>query len=166
MEAGKWAENAEAIKFATDGTLLDGQHRLMAIGLSGVTLRMLVATGLPRTTQETMDDGRKRTLADALTLRGERNPSVLSAVIRRALLWDAGFTNPKGSYSPTNSECLAFLDEHPELRESTAAAVALRRTTKIAGGALGLSHWVFTDIDAAASGWFSAHLATGPYLSR
>ena len=57
MEAGNWQWNGESIKFAEDGTLLDGQHRLAAIAESGVTLPVLVVRGLPNETQETAVDG-------------------------------------------------------------------------------------------------------------
>src|SRR3990172_8052075 len=46
MTAGHWTLNGEAIKFATDGTVLDGQHRLRAVIDSDVTVQMLVVVGL------------------------------------------------------------------------------------------------------------------------
>ena len=46
MKAGKWELNGEAIMFDEDGYLKNGQHRLAAIILSGVTVRMCVIRGV------------------------------------------------------------------------------------------------------------------------
>ncbi|HEY9368355.1 hypothetical protein [Streptomyces sp.] len=166
MEAGNWAENGEAIKFGKDGTLLDGQHRLQAIALSGATIKMLVVTGLESRTQETMDDGRKRTLADALHLRGETNSVVLGALLRRALMWDMGQYRNTGAYTPTNTECLTFLEEHPECRESASVAVALRKPVALPASILGLTHWVFSRIDTEDADFFFERLGTGANLTQ
>lgn len=48
MVAGHWNLNGEAIKFAYDGSLLDGQHRLRAVIEADATVQMLVVVGLPR----------------------------------------------------------------------------------------------------------------------
>ncbi len=166
MEAGNWAENGEAIKFAADGTLLDGQHRLQAIALSGVTLRLLVVTGLVNAAQETMDDGRKRTVADALTLRGEHNAVQLAAVTRRALMWNLGIHRNSGNTPPTNSECLVFLEKNPRLRESTTVAVSLRKSSALPASVVGLTHWVFSGIDSVDAVWFFDHLGSGVGLEQ
>jgi hypothetical protein len=161
MESGNWAENGETIKFAVDGTLLDGQHRLQAIALSGVTLRMLVVSGLQNASQETMDDGRKRSLADALHLRGETNATILGSILRRAVMWEQGAYRNSGTYTPTNTECLTFLATHPEARVSTEIASALRKPTKLPASVLGLSHWLFSRIDTEDAVWFFDKLSTG-----
>ena len=41
MRGGRWQQNSETIKFGTDGRLIDGQHRLMAIELSGVVVGVI-----------------------------------------------------------------------------------------------------------------------------
>ncbi|MFD5508967.1 hypothetical protein ACFWIB_14490 [Streptomyces sp. NPDC127051] len=179
MEAGNWAENGEGLKFAKGGVLLldgpqplyggpllDGQHRLHAICLSGVTLTMLVVTGLEGSAQETMDDGRKRTLADALNLRNESNSVILGALLRRALMWEMGQFRNTGAYTPTNAECLAFLEDHPECRESALIAAAVRKPSKLPASILGLTHWLFTGIDRGDSVWFFDRLASGAELRQ
>lgn len=166
MRNGNWAENGEAIKFSKDGTLLDGQHRLWAVTESGVTVRMLVVTGLDGDDQETMDAGRKRSLADALHLRGESNSSVLGSVLRRAKMWEQGLYRNSGTYTPTNAECLHFLEAHPETRESTQVAAALRKPSKLPASVVGLTHWLFTQIDAQDAAWFFDKLGTGANLDQ
>lgn len=179
MEAGNWVENGESLKFAKGnvllidgpqplygGALLDGQHRLWAIAQSGVTLKLLVVTGLERGAQETMDDGRKRTLADALNLRGETNAVALAAVLRRSLMWTQGEYRNSGANPPTNTECLAFLEKHPETRDSATVAVSLRKPAKLPSSVLGLTHWLFAAKDAEDSAWFFERLGDGAGLDK
>ena len=166
MESGKWAENGESIKFSRDGVLLDGQHRLHAIVLSGVTLRMLIVSGLETVSQETMDDGRKRSVADALTLRGEHNAAQLAAITRRALMWKQGVYRNVGSRPPTNAESLTFLGDHPELRDSTSVAVSLRKAVALPSSVIGLTHWLCNAVDAEDAKWFFERLGTGASLEQ
>ncbi|MEV6737926.1 hypothetical protein AB0N14_13725 [Streptomyces sp. NPDC051104] len=166
MQAGNWTENGESIKFAKDGTLLDGQHRLWAITEAGVSVRMLVVTGLDHTDQETMDAGRKRSLSDALHLRGETNSSILGSILRRTLMWEHGSYRNSGTYTPTNTECLTFLEEHPEVRESVQVAAALRKPSKLPASVLGLTHWLFSRIHAEDAAWFFDKLGTGANLDQ
>lgn len=46
MKAGLWELNGEAIEFDEDGFLKNGQHRLAAIIMSGVTVRIAVIRGI------------------------------------------------------------------------------------------------------------------------
>jgi hypothetical protein len=82
MRAGHWMFTGEAIKVARDGTLLDGQHRLWALLEAGITLPLLVITGLDPRAQEVMDQGMPRRLNDALQIRGEPDPNNLAAALR------------------------------------------------------------------------------------
>jgi hypothetical protein len=62
MVAGKWQENGEAIKINKKGEIVDGQHRLMAIVLSGVSQRMLVLHDLENDVY-IFDVGKGRTIS-------------------------------------------------------------------------------------------------------
>jgi hypothetical protein len=164
MEAGHWAENGEAIKFAADGTLLDGQHRLTALSLAGVTVRMLVITGLANAAQETMDAGSKRRTADAFGLRGEANASVLSAITKRVWMWDQGDFSFNGA-APTTAEAAALLDRRPDLRRSAEIAARTHQSFRCLPQSItGTAHHLFTRIDGNATVWFFQRLADGAEL--
>jgi hypothetical protein len=62
MKAGRWQLNGEGIKFDTNGTLIDGQHRLQAIVRAGVPIEMLVIRGIEAGTN-LYDIGAGRSLA-------------------------------------------------------------------------------------------------------
>lgn len=66
MEKGEWKITPDFISFAKDGTLLNGQHRLMAVVESGVTVDMCIATDVEKDSFYVMDRGKTRTYSFAL----------------------------------------------------------------------------------------------------
>lgn len=168
MLAGAWAEDGQSIKFSISNVLLDGQHRLAAIAQSGVTLRMLVVSGLPDTTQDTMDTGAKRTLADALRLRGESNYIALAAALMRIYQWQGGARRSIGrggdEARPTHRQMLEMFEAHPEIRRSAEIAVRVRNALPIPAGCVSLCHWLFNQIDQADCAFFFARLVDGAGL--
>lgn len=70
MRKGLWVVNGEPIQFDREGRLINGQHRLHAIVMSGVTLDMLVVRGLDPRAQDTIDIGSSRSMVAILTLNG------------------------------------------------------------------------------------------------
>lgn len=133
MANGDWNWNGEAIKFAADGTLVDGQHRLHAIVKSEVPIKMLVVHGVSMESQHTMDTGAKRKVSDALKLRGEKNYTHLAAGIRGCILWDEGARSfgGGGGRGVTVSEAFRYLDDHPELKEYAAMHAPINAGCKI-----------------------------------
>ncbi|MFI8278556.1 hypothetical protein ACIGBH_27520 [Streptomyces sp. NPDC085929] len=165
MAAGAWLMNGEAIKRAADGTLLDGQHRLLAVIESGTAVSMLVITGLPVTTQETMDSGRKRNAGDALTLRGEVNASVLASILRRVWQWEQGDHRLNGRATPTTAELSSLLTERPEIRRSAEIAGRVHQQFRyMPQSVTGTAHHVFSRINGEETVWFFARLGDGAEL--
>ena len=105
MGDGHWQFNGEAVKFAGDGSLLDGQHRLAAIIEADVVLPLLVVRGLASSAQETVDGGAKRKFSDVLKLRGEPNADHLAAVARRVTLWKRAPGAARSTSSPPTRRC-------------------------------------------------------------
>jgi hypothetical protein len=120
MKRGLWALNNQGIGFDEEGNLLDGQHRLMAIVWSGVTVPMVVVKGLPKNfydghqTQETIDQGKPRGTGDILTLtQGIDNGNIRAAIIRGVIALCAGQVNRKFSVGLI-SEALKIYQEEIE----------------------------------------------------
>jgi hypothetical protein len=165
MRAGDWQFNGETIKFAKDGTLLDGQHRLAAIAESGATVKVLVIRNLPRTAQDTVDGGARRQFADVLQLRGERSALALAALVRKVTLWEAG-ARRRGDYVPTNAQMLQTLDKHPDLRDIALGALRISHGCGLPGSVIGLGMWLFGQIDVSDSEAFFERLYDGQNLAR
>jgi len=169
MAAGAWVEDGQSIKFSTDGVLLDGQHRLAAIAKAGVTIRMLVVRGLPDSTQDTMDTGAKRTMADVLKLRGEANYVALASALLRVHQWQNGARRSIGrgnspDVRPTHRQLLQLLQDQPEIRRSAEIGVRVRNALPMPSGCTALCHWLFSRIDQGDTAFFFARLIDGAGL--
>lgn len=68
MKEGRWILTHEGLAFDSHGRLLDGQHRLQAIILADVPVEMFVWFNITSEALLAINNGRKRTLVDALTL--------------------------------------------------------------------------------------------------
>lgn len=75
MTSGMWKTQGQGIQFFVDGILADGQHRLLALALAGLThpdieIQFTVYFGLEKDSLDIIDLGVKRTPADAANLEG------------------------------------------------------------------------------------------------
>lgn len=120
MLAGAFEFNGEPVQVAKDGRLLNGQHRLAAIVLSGTTLPLLVVRGLEPRLQETIDTGMPRSFGDMLTLRGEASAKQLGGVTMLVWTMQRSGTPFKGSKVPWPSaqELFDCLTQNPDIRRS------------------------------------------------
>lgn len=70
IENGIYHPTHQGIAFYEDGTLADGQHRLMAIVEAGIGIWINVTTGLPRVAVHAIDGGKARSNLDRLHFLG------------------------------------------------------------------------------------------------
>lgn len=70
MSRGGWHFTHQGIAFYEDGRLADGQHRLLAIHLSQVSVWMNVTYGLKLPAATAVDTGRPRNLTNAMHFMG------------------------------------------------------------------------------------------------
>lgn len=70
MENNNWVLNHQGIAFYEDGTIADGQHRLLSIIKSRKTIPMMVTTGVKKPAAITIDVGRKRSVSDGIHIGG------------------------------------------------------------------------------------------------
>lgn len=163
MSSGKWREGVSTISFAADGTLLDGQHRLMAIVQSGCTIPMLVVRGLENEAQDAMDDLAKRTLGDTFNFHGIQNSNQSAAIVRRIILWEQGERTNTGRYQPTKAESLELWRRDHTVAIALEAAARLRTRRIVTPSIVGLTYWLFWNIDSddCQNFWDSLHTGIG-----
>lgn len=128
MQRGEWAPGGDAaIIFDRDGALMNGQHRLAAVILSGTTQVFIVLSGVEPKARDVMDRGLSRMLSDVLTMppRSEHDVNNLAAALRwihRLNYIEAvGGRSPhygQVEHRPSVPELLSILDEHPDIRDS------------------------------------------------
>lgn len=160
MRAGRWRENGETIKIATDGlqdVLIDGQHRLWAVVESNTTQQFWIVTGLPLSAQDTVDIGRVRSASDIMGLEGLPNSALASGIVHYYLRYQR-FPDRVWSGTDTmltKTEIVEWAKENPLLlQEAVTHAndvtnVKLKTSAYGAAAVLGLT-W-------APSAWLEFH---------
>ena len=159
MKAGKWRLNGETVIFADNGRLLDGQNRMHAIIKAGVPVQMLVVGNIPPDAMSTLNTGKSRNFANVLQIDGHANTSGMQTLVRRALLWDAGYRTNTGALKPTNAEMLDFMEAHPELAFSAEIGSKLASRTLLPGSIVSLTHWLFSALAPDEATWFLCRVA-------
>jgi hypothetical protein len=136
---GQWRLTHQGIAFSVSGKLIDGQHRLAAISLAGVTVPVMVTTGLPDDVFDAIDTGRTRSPAVALTIAGYTNTNVTASAARyylvyRAIAGDSKLPSGELRASFTTHDILTVLDTPAgasilgALTQASRMAVALGRS--------------------------------------
>lgn len=165
MTEGYWVLNGEAVKIAEDGSLLDGQHRLMAVIESNTVVEMLVILGLESDTQDTMDTGRKRNTADKLSIEGVPNSTLVAAISARAWMWDRGNFRFAAAQRPSIREAVAVLEQYPHIHRSAEIGSRIVQSYRPTTGSItGTAHHLFVQIDPDLTAEFFTQLGTGANL--
>lgn len=81
IRRGWWQTTHQGIAFDVDGNLLDGQHRLKAIVLSGMAVEITVTRGLQKSAFTVIDVGLKRNFNDLLDV-GRSTGHIYTAMTR------------------------------------------------------------------------------------
>lgn len=157
---GEWRLTGDSIKLNGDGTLLDGQHRLLAIIKAGVPVELAVARGVEMRAMKTIDTGAPRTLTDILRLEGEKNYALLAA----SASWCWRYEHDALHYehvSPSRTELLAWIDVNPGIRESVLAGELARKRIVAPASALAGIHYEAARTNRADADLFFEQLAHG-----
>lgn len=165
MNRGEWVENGDAIRFSTDGVLLDGQHRLAAVVHSGRPINAFVTTGLTPESQITMDTGSRRTFADVLKLAGHPNSITLAALATRVYKWDSGQVR-SNLYRPTHAQLLSIIDRYPQLPDALTYGSRIYNAVKLTQSVGAFSWWLFSAVDEADAEVFVDRLVDGAGLQE
>lgn len=169
MESGRWVDrHPHGIAFDSTGRLLDGQHRLHAVTLSGVTVRMRVTFGLDPEMQSMFDLGAPRHTGEILRRVGVTDPNQVSSLVT-TLFWYDNFYDVSWNSTPYPSKTwiLEQAQEHDSffseaVRLSKSAHTA-RRVNRPAYGTL----FILTQRDGLDDLWkqFHGSILTGAGLS-
>ena len=161
MVNGDWREDGNGICFAEDGTLINGQHRLSAVTISGVAAWMLIVRGLPMEAQDAMDDGAKRTAGDTFGFHNIMSANTAAAITRRVLMWQSGVRANVGKVQPTKAEMLSAWREDPTLALAAEVAGNMAKRKSVPASIIGLTWWLFYGIEPEDCIEFWNQLHTG-----
>lgn len=164
MAAGRWQVTGEAIKFGTDGRLLDGQNRLQAVINSGATIQILVVYGVSPVAQEVMDSGAARIAADALAMAGVTNSARVAAAARVALAMEDKVIIRGARY--THSEIKAWVMKNLEIIDVHLLLGPDSKMIPLPPSLQTYCAWRLGNVDRDAAARFFNQLATGIGLTE
>lgn len=167
IKSGQWQINGASVAFSRPvgdqlPQLLDGQHRLSAVKDAGVAVTTVLVTGLEPQSQDTMDQGAKRTVGNVLQIHGFSDPNNVAATAQHC--W--GYVNgtlghvAKASRRGTPAQIAGFAGQHLEtLHTAVRQGHSLRRMVPARVSTSAAAYWI---IAQAAPG--SAAAFWGPLL--
>jgi hypothetical protein len=156
-KSGRFRLNGEPIIFDWDGAMIDGRHRCEMVRAVGVPVLVLVVRGVSPEVYVTIDDGAKRTGADALAADSLTNGTNLAAAAglleryRRKL----SLSNPIVFSPAAVSE---IVKAHPRLIESVSRSTAFQGFPSRA--TIGFCHYILSGISATTRFLIGSCLAT------
>ena len=156
MKRGAWKVNGDTICMNED-RLIDGQHRLAAIALSGVSIQTFVVEGLASDVFDTKDVGKRRSAGDTLGVRGEQNACRLAACLVLTDKYMTGRADKSVSY--TNTEMEELLEKYHEARESLQTSYKAKGL--ILPSVLDACHYLFSKKDPVMTAVFMEKLFKG-----
>ena len=162
MVAERWLENGETISFASDGSLMNGQHRLAACVLSKKSFTTLVVTGMDKEVFATIDTGKNRNLSDVLGISGEENSALLASTLRVLFKYERGMLGGKSQTNTTHGALLETYARHPLLRKSVKATKA--QASRFRTGASAFIDYMGSLVDQERTVLFMQRLRTGANL--
>ena len=118
MKKGDFIYTGEAICLAKDGTLLNGQHRLSAIVLSGVPAYIAISEDVDKDAINMIDTGAPRKASDVLKIHNIPNSQMVATLCRRILIKFekksklSTIDKTTGALKVTNNEILKFYNKH------------------------------------------------------
>lgn len=120
MTAGDWEFTGDPIRFHKSGTLIDGQHRLSAIASIDdpeFSVPMIVIEGLGDGAQYAMDQGKKRTTGDQLSLTGMvGNTNTFASISHQMNIIESGLLFKRAD-TISQSKDIAWLRNNADLAE-------------------------------------------------
>lgn len=130
MANGDWKATGQPILLDSNGHLNDAQHRLLAVLISGATIKSYVVADIEPMPNlfAYIDNARPRTIATALQTSGLNGVApTIAKVIRIAEEVNAGIYNPAGAtklarMSP--AEVLRIVDKYPNAQKASRSAAS------------------------------------------
>lgn len=165
MRRGRWRLTGDTIRFSKDGTLLDGQNRLMACIEAGVPFVTDVKVGLEQEVMRSVDRNSPRSFADDLKIAGYKNSSNLASIVGGLYRYDksgsARFIPSKqaASYPMTSDDGFETLERHNGA-EGAASYYSTKTRARVAPASImGICLVICSEIDKEDAEYFFGRLS-------
>lgn len=161
IEGGDFQSLEDLIRIDSEGNLQDGNHRCTAVKRTGKSLpTQRLVKGFPPELFKYMDQGRKRSAKDTLSVVGVENPSCTASTIR---LWKQIQAGRRGhSFKARNQEILASQRSMKGLNESVAFALTMAKEIGVPPHSYSVNHYLSTLSNAGDARTFWDMFSNGP----
>lgn len=163
---GRWRLSGDSIKRAHDGTIIDGQHRLLAVVEADMPIEVVLVTNVDPDAQIVVDTGRGRTFPDTLRLMGEGQANDKAALVRKIVLWESDSLRTNLLEISRQELLDAYMERKDDIDEAVrhAARVYMRGEVHCTRSVLGLAIHNLMKVDSADAAWFFDRLSDGQGL--
>ena len=159
-----WREKTgQVIQIATDGTVINGQHRLHAVVKSGQTIRFDLCFGVDPRDIVVVDAHKGRSTNDIIRVSGGRDLSGVGAIVRWVLAWERGqYTGTSGNFTPTPVEIQSRFEQAPELFAAASARGKDCQNRNLAPQRVaGMAYYLLREIDKGEADDFFDQFVSG-----
>ena len=165
MTAGRWRLNGQTISFLPDGRLVNGQHRLHAVLLSGCTVTMSVAYNVGLDALDSFDRGIVKTVADIYQMHGVQNQHLIAGAM--AVIWRGRTKQMNTAYIPSAGESLALYNSG-NVKERLAHSIQIaRKSSSFLAIGLGAGvHFLCAEKDEVLADVFFTMLGSGERMGN
>lgn len=170
MQENKWITNGDTIKISTSGKLIDGQHRLMAIVSTGLSIVMGVCHNVPDNAFVTYDKGKRRGHADDLAIAGFTYRNHAAAINRIYYSWSIcddkkNFYANYGRQKVTDQMLLDYAKQKKTiLDEALLIGIQLKNITSIT--IVGVAYSILQEIDKSEAEVFFEIINDGIFREK
>ena len=167
MLSDEWEMNGETIIVATDGTILDGQHRLLAVIESGKTVTFLIVYNVKKDSIATVDSGISRSFRHVLQIKGSKHATTAASLTKIAWIYDnydSELKDSSGKIVLRNTVLEAYYDENRD-RIEQAATVADTGAHHFVKSHMAFCYYLFLRKNPAKADEFINQIKTGAYIT-
>ena len=146
IKRGEWQLNGEAIIFSKELRLIDGQHRLQAIVLSGKEVESYITTGIDEQNFVSIDTGHARSGSHVLGIGGKVKHSFdLAATLNKLSRYKQKNYDFDGANVISNRQLVSLMEKYKDISKSVDFA---RKFVKgYSKSSIALCHYVLHKID-------------------
>ena len=161
MRDDAWELNGETIVVARTGELNNGQHRLTAGLRAGKPFMTFIVFGIERSTRGSLDQGKRRTLADHLTMNGYNNVNMRSSAAAVVIGVLQRNINILAHGQITPNQVMAAQEDHPNLMAAHSVGNHLQTAFKCSAAVFIGLHYLFARRNKDGADLFFQHVIYG-----
>lgn len=157
MTADRWVANGVPFIFDENGNLVDGQHRLRGVVVSGKTITGLVVRGVSDHAFETVDCNRTRSVGDVYGIKGIPSANTVAATVKAILIIqrEGCLTHTDTPKKPIRYEVIEYIEALDKERLYASVRQAGRIRVNLGGSpaVLGACRYLSPKLDVADDFW-------------